>query len=143
MDQLVEFTSNNALLVSALIATVLAVLFNETRLKSQGLRSISAGDAVHLINQGALVVDVRDESSFNSGHIVESRHMTTDELLAGVADKMKKKKAVLLICDVGNQSARAAAALRKSGIENVFSLKGGIAAWRQENLPVVSSETGS
>ena len=141
MDQLVEFTSNNALLVSALIAAALAVLFNETRLKSQGLSSISAGDAVHMINQGALVVDVREESSFNSGHIVQSRHMTTDELLAGAADKKKKK--MLLICDVGNQSARAAATLRKSGIENVFSLKGGIAAWRQDNLPVVSNEKGS
>ena len=141
MDQLVEFTSNNALLVSALIAAALAVLFNETRLKSQGLSSISAGDAVHMINQGALVVDVREKSSFNSGHIVQSRHMTTDELLAGAADKKKKK--MLLICDVGNQSARAAATLRKSGIENVFSLKGGIAAWRQDNLPVVSNEKGS
>jgi len=143
MDQLVEFTSNNALLVSALIATAFAVLFNELRLKSQGLSSISAADAINMINRGAVVVDVRGESSFNSGHIVESRRITTDELLAGAADKMKKKKAVLLICDVGNQSSRAAAALRKSGIENVFSLKGGIAAWRQENLPVVNNENGS
>lgn len=143
MDQLVEFASNNALLVSALIASALAVLFYETRLKSQGLSSISAGDAVHLINRGALIVDVRDEASFNNGHIVESRHMTTDELLAGAADKIKKKKAVLLICDVGSQSSRAAAALRKSGVENVFSLKGGIAAWRQENLPIVSDEKAS
>ena len=143
MDQLAEFTSNNALLVSALIATAFAVLFNELRLKSQKLGSISAADAVHMINRGAVVVDVREESSFNNGHIVESRRITTDELLAGAADKMKKNKAVLLICDVGNQSARAAATLRKSGIENVFSLKGGIAAWRQENLPVVNNENGS
>ena len=143
MDQLVEFTSNNALLVSALIATAFAVLFNELRLKSQTLGSISAADAVHMINRGAVVVDVREESSFNSGHIVESRRITTDELLAGAAEKIKKKNPVLLICDVGNQSARAAAALRKSGIENVFSLKGGIAAWRQENLPVVNNENGS
>ena len=143
MDQLVEFASNNGLLASALIATALAVIFNELRLRNQGLSSISTGDAVRLINQGAVVVDVREKSSFNSAHIVDSRCMSTDELLAGAAAKLKKKKAVLLVCDSGTQSARAAAALRKSGIENVFSLKGGIAAWRQENFPVVNNAPGS
>lgn len=143
MDQLVEFASNNALLASALIATALAVIFNELRLQRQGLSSIATVDAVRLINQGAVVVDVREKSSFNSAHIVDSRHISTDELLAGGAVKLKKKKAVLLVCDSGTQSTRAAAALRKSGIENVFSLKGGIAAWRQENFPVVSNANGS
>lgn len=143
MDQLVEFASNNALLASALITTALAVIFNELRLQKQGLSSIATVDAVRLINQGAVVVDVREKSSFNSAHIVDSRRISTDDLLAGGAVKLKKKKAVLLVCDSGTQSARTAAALRKSGIENVFSLKGGIAAWRQENFPIVSNTTGA
>jgi rhodanese-related sulfurtransferase len=44
----------------------------------------------------------------------------------------------LLVCDSGARSAALVAQLRKQGLENVFSLKGGLAAWQQENLPVVS-----
>ena len=112
-------------------------------MKSQRLSSISPTDAVQLINRGAIVVDVRDKSKFDSGHIVDSRRIAKDELLAGAAEKFKKKKkAVLLICDSGSHSAQIAANLRKSGMEHVFSLKGGIAAWRQDNLPIVG-DSGS
>ena len=143
MDQLITFTSNNAFLVSALIATALAVLFNELRLRNQGLFSLTPSDAIRLINQGAMIMDLREHSSFASGHIVDSRSTTKDELISESGDRLKKKKAVLLICDSGSQSAQCAAALRKSGVENVFSLKGGITAWRQDNFPVVSDANGS
>lgn len=143
MDQLITFTSNNAFLVSALIAAALAVLFNELRLKNQGLFSLTPPDAIRLINQGAMIMDLREHSSFASGHIVDSRNTTKDELISESGDRFKGKKAVLLICDSGSQSGQCAAALRKSGIENVFSLKGGITAWRQENLPVVNNAKGA
>ena len=58
--------------------------------------------------------------------------------------KLKKDRPVLLVCDNGARSGRAAGNLRKKGFEQVFSLKGGLQSWRQENLPVVStSESGA
>jgi rhodanese-related sulfurtransferase len=44
---------------------------------------------------------------------------------------------VLTVCDNGTAASRAANALRKAGFESVFSLKGGLGAWRADNLPVV------
>jgi len=136
MDRLVEFTSNNVWLVTALVAAGLAALFNELRIKSQGLTAVSPAMAVQLINKGAQVIDVRTGEQFTSGHIVDARNIPEKELLYGT-DNQLKKKTVVLVCDSGASSGRCATGLRKTGRDQVFSLKGGLAAWRQENLPVV------
>jgi len=43
---------------------------------------------------------------------------------------------VILYCDSGNRSAKAAAALRGQGYTRVLNLSGGIGAWQQAGLPV-------
>lgn len=137
MDQLVEFSSNNIWLVAGLVAAGLAAIFNELRIKAQGISAVSPAMAVQLINKGAQVVDVRSSDQFATGHIVDARNIPEQELLASDDGKLKQKT-VLVVCDSGTSSSRCAAGLRKAGQEQVFSLKGGLAAWRQENLPVVS-----
>ncbi len=52
----------------------------------------------------------------------------------------QRKKTLLLVCDNGIASGRSAAELRKAGFEQAFSLRGGLNAWRQENLPVTRAE---
>ena len=125
-------------MVTSLIALTLAVIFNELRLKTQGLGSVPASMAVKLINQGATVLDIREQEKFAKGHIVDSRNIGESELRDSELEKLKKKKAVLLVCDNGLKSAKCAADLRKGGFESVFSLKGGIMSWQQENLPVTA-----
>jgi rhodanese-related sulfurtransferase len=46
---------------------------------------------------------------------------------------------VVLVCASGARSSRAVGLLRKAGYENVRSLAGGLAAWREANLPVEKS----
>ena len=41
--------------------------------------------------------------------------------------------------DTGSRSGQSVTALRRNGNEKVFNLQGGIAAWRTENLPIVTS----
>jgi len=44
-----------------------------------------------------------------------------------------------VVCARGNRSAAAAAQLRKLGFAEVLSLRGGIAAWQQANMPLEKS----
>ena len=140
MGQLAEFASNHPLLVLGLLAAVFALLAYEIRLKSQGLLSVGVQDAVRLMNKGAIIVDVRPEGEFASGHVVNARNVPLAEIQSD-ADPLKKqrKKTLLTVCDTGLASSRAAGVLRKAGYENVFSLKGGLRAWQQDNLPLVKS----
>jgi len=137
MEQLAEFAGNHILLTLALIGAFGLVVANELRLNSQGLTHISPGDAVKLINKSALVIDVRSAEAFGGGHIANARNI---ELAALEADpdsvKKNKSKVLLTVCDAGLTSSKAAGVLRKAGYENSFSLRGGIQAWRAENLPL-------
>lgn len=142
MRELVEFTSANLLLVSGLIASGLAVLFYELRIRMRDVGSVSTLVAVRIINEGVTPVDIRSADLFAAGHIVDARNIPETELLQNTAALEKNRKGTLLVCDTGVRSASVAAQLRKRGVENVFSIKGGLAAWQQENLPVVRDSKG-
>lgn len=140
MDQLAEFANNHLLLVSATVLMALVVLFYEIRLRGRGLTEISTAQAVQLINKGARIVDLRDQQAFDAAHIVGAIRVPSDELSAD--KRLKKNRAVLVICDNGVSSSRCIDGLRKAGFDSAFSLKGGLAAWRQENLPLVGPGKG-
>ncbi len=100
--------------------------------------SISTLQATLLINQqNALVLDVREAAEYEKGHMLNARNIALGELEARAAEIEKHKaKPVIVACDDGNRSGRAATALRKRGFEQVFTLSGGIGAWRQAGLPL-------
>jgi len=138
MAQLVEFANNHLYLVAGLLVAWSAVMFYELRLRGQGATHVSAADAVRLINKGALVIDVRKADEFAAGHIVNAKNVGLDRLQQGDdAVNKQKNKILLAVCGDGSTSGRAAGLLRKAGYENTFSLKGGVAGWKADNLPLV------
>jgi len=140
MEQLIEFSNAHPLLVAGTILMALAVIFYELRMKAGGLTSISTVQAVRLINQGARVIDIRDKSQFDSGHIVNSINIPAAELDGEGDKRLKSSKSIILVCDNGSKSSQCITPLKKSGRENIFNLQGGLASWRQENLPILTSE---
>lgn len=138
MQEFAEFATANPWLVSGLIASGLAVLFYEIRVQARNIGSLSTPAAVQLINKGCGVVDLRDAEKFAAGHIVDSRHVPEAEFADSAAKPSKPGKSTLLVCDNGDRSSTLAGQLRKNGNEKVYSIAGGLDAWRRDNLPVVS-----
>ncbi len=141
MGQIAEFANGHPLLALAVVASALAVIFYELRLQSQGVTNVPTSMAVQLINKGAVIVDVRTPEAYSAGHIVNSRNIPLADLESAPEQKLKHsaKKVYLTVCDNGMSAGRAANALRKAGFEQVFSIKGGLAGWRADNLPVVKT----
>ncbi|HUQ51333.1 MAG TPA: rhodanese-like domain-containing protein [Gammaproteobacteria bacterium] len=137
MAQLVEFVGHHVWLMAGLVLASAAVMIYEVRLRAQGATHVSAADAVRLINKGALVIDVRKPEEFETGHIVNARNVPAERVQQGDEIHKKKDKILLAVCTDGASSGRAAGQLRKAGYENAFSLKGGLAGWRADNLPLV------
>ena len=140
MAQLLEFTNNHALLVGSTVIMLIAVLVYELRLKAQNIGALDAAVAIREINKGAKVLDIREADRFTAGHIINALNVTPDQIVAEASKKLKKKRPVVLVCDTGAVSARAAAELRKAGYELAFSLRGGMSAWQRDNHPVVASD---
>jgi rhodanese-related sulfurtransferase len=114
---------------------------SEMRARIQDFAAIAPHDAIRLMNQGALLLDVRDAAQYESGHIGEARHVPLKDV-AGSADSLKRfrEKPVVTYCETGMNGGAAARELRKLGFSKVFNLRGGLGAWRHENLPLVRSE---
>jgi len=70
--------------------------------------------------------------------VLRSRSFPLADLERRIAE-IKGKRPLLVIDADGARSARACTVLRKAGFERVYSLAGGVAAWRSANLPLLKS----
>ena len=93
-----------------------------------------------LINADAAVIDLRPAEAFARGHIVGARNIPHDELDDSL-EKLKrfKSKPIVAVCDAGMTSAKVVTRLRRDGIDNVYGIKGGINAWTEASLPLVTA----
>jgi len=80
-------------------------------------------------------VDVRTPEEYSSGHAARSINIPLDTLSANL-DRLEKNEPVYVICETGGRSQSAALILKNAGFNNVLSVAGGTAAWRQANLPM-------
>jgi rhodanese-related sulfurtransferase len=141
MDQYLEFAANHTILVAALVFSFFLLVFTELRRKASGIVNVEPQDAVKLINNDALVIDLRSPEAFARGHIVNAKNIPLDDLEA-TNDKISghREKPLVTVCESGTSSTRAVEKLRKAGFQSVYGLKGGITGWTQANLPLVTSK---
>jgi rhodanese-related sulfurtransferase len=137
MQRLLEYTAHHQYLVLFAVAAALALLVYELRERARGVGAIGAQDVVRLMNQGAIVLDVRSAEDYAAGHIRGARSVPAAQL-AGSADSLKryKDKPLIVYCEQGVSAAGAMRALAQQGFSQVVNLRGGLRAWRAEHLPV-------
>ncbi len=138
MAQYLEFIGNHPFLFLAAAALLALLITGELRGRLSGVRAVSSNDAVRLMNSGARVLDVRSSEAFRKGHLHGAEHVPLAELDDHLPALSKQpEQAVLVYCDAGFNSVKAAARLKKAGLAQVAHLAGGINAWQRDNLPVV------
>ncbi len=139
MDQLITFTSNNTILVVAIILVSLMLIHNLVGEKLRGYSSVSPAQSTQMINQdNALMLDVRENKEYSEGHIINSVHIPLSSLKTRLNDLKKyKTKKVIVACRSGHRSSQACANLKKEGFEQVFNLAGGVMGWKSANLPLI------
>ncbi len=139
MEQLSEFILNNLLLFAALFAVM--VMLIKAELDNQANRGsfLSPSMAIRLMNNHSdtLVLDVRTAADFKNGHIKGAKNVPLSDLATSVEGLSENKnKPVLVYCNSGNSVVRAIKLLKKAGFEQVNNLEGGIAAWKEANMPL-------
>jgi len=141
MERILEFTGEHTLLVAFLLISFFVLVFSEMRRKASGMVSVDPSAAVALINNDGVVLDLRNAEAFSKGHIVNAKNIPYDEFDAQ-SNKLErwKNKPIIAVCEAGITSTKAVDALRKSGFESIYGLKGGMSAWGQAGLPVVTGK---
>lgn len=129
-----KFLLDNWMLIAVALASGVALIVPVLG-KGSGL---SPQDMVQLMNrEKAVVIDVCEPGEFAQGHVIGAKNLPLGDLEAKLAQVVKNKATpVVMVCQVGARSARAAATAQKLGYENVQSLAGGLKAWQAANMPV-------
>ncbi|HEY6925063.1 MAG TPA: rhodanese-like domain-containing protein [Steroidobacteraceae bacterium] len=141
MERLFEYANHHPWLAGALVLVSILVIVYEMRVQSETKASVSPQDMVRLMNQGALLIDLRPLEQYSAGHVGGARQMSGEQILqAGDTLKKYKEKAVVVYDDSGSLSASAVRQLAAQGFTKAFNLRGGLAAWRTENLPLTRGE---
>ena len=131
-----EFVMNNLALVALFVASGVMLFWPEImKLSGGGGAEIGTLEATRLMNQGTtLVLDVRDQKDYAAGHLPRARHIPLQDLQGRVGEIAKFKDKPVIV--TGARAGMACRFLKRSGFNNVFQLKGGVASWQQASLPL-------
>lgn len=86
------------------------------------------------LDQGAVLVDVREPDEHLREHIAGS---VLAPLSAFDVDAVPKGDRVVVYCRSGARSADAAGRLAAAGRKGVYSMAGGLTAWKAAGLPII------
>ena len=139
MDKLIPFAIENWPFVLLFVCLLVAYFFFEFKDKAYGVTALSSQNAVQIINQkNAVVIDIRDKTAFDNGHVTRAVHCPQSDLVDRALSIQKNlKDPVVIVCDNGMQSKKSAAHLKKMGYEAVYTIKEGLNAWQKDQLPLV------
>jgi molybdopterin/thiamine biosynthesis adenylyltransferase/rhodanese-related sulfurtransferase len=95
------------------------------------VREVSADEAVELARGGYRVIDVREQSEWDAGHVGGATLLPMREVPDRIAEVAPDRDApILLHCASGARSARVAAWMAQSGYTNVVNMKDLVSRWK-------------
>jgi rhodanese-related sulfurtransferase len=132
----VKFILDHLFIVAVVVLSGGALLW--PALRPSGRRA-TALQVTQLINRGkTTIVDVRAADEFAAGHVRDAKNIPLADLSGRISELDKAKaRTVVVLCQNGVRSDKAARQLTAAGFEDVYSLEGGLAAWQAAGLPVI------
>jgi rhodanese-related sulfurtransferase len=101
------------------------------------VKEVNVEQARERMQQGAQLIDVREDNEFNEAHAAGAKHMGRGIIERDIVQTYPEKDTELVLyCGGGYRSALAADMLQKMGYTNVWSMDGGWKAWKDSGAPV-------
>ncbi|WP_423062955.1 rhodanese-like domain-containing protein [Candidiatus Paracoxiella cheracis] len=138
-QQIFHFIAKHWYWVAALIIALLLLIYEESKTKGAGGSRLTPPMATRMINsENAVVLDIRETNAFAQGHIVGAVNVPLSDLERNVKQVEKyKQRPIILVCASGQKSTSVMNKLNKQGFAKVYTLAGGIGAWKTANMPLI------
>ncbi|KQQ27523.1 rhodanese-like domain-containing protein [Frondihabitans sp. Leaf304] len=101
---------------------------------------IDAAEAVSAVENGAYLLDVREQHEWDAGHAPGAHLLPMSEIGVRVSE-VPDNREILVVCHLGGRSAQVTNALRQNGY-NAVNVLGGMVAW-QHAEGELTSENGA
>ncbi|HEX4878704.1 MAG TPA: rhodanese-like domain-containing protein [Limnobacter sp.] len=136
-----EFLLQNSWLIALALGSGLMLVW--PILTKGGGKRITVAQATLLMNQQkAVLVDIREDDMVRSAGAIPHAKRIAINALKDKADTISKSKEtpVIVVCQVGSRSGAAATILKGAGYSQVFTLEGGVVAWKEAGMPTKKLE---
>jgi len=91
----------------------------------------------YLKEEKAILIDVREFSEFRKSRLKGAVNIPSSGNLEFAADTIDKECALFFYCATGYRSEQVAKYFYDKGFGKVYSLDGGIVAWKKDGMPVI------
>jgi rhodanese-related sulfurtransferase len=102
------------------------------------VRDVNPEEAQQMVDEGALLLDVREADEWEAGHAPAAVWIPLGELPARIGE-LSASEPIVAICRSGSRSRAVAEALTGAGFD-VVNVDGGMRAWVVEDLPIVAAD---
>jgi rhodanese-related sulfurtransferase len=128
----------NQMLVGVFLLSGGMLVWPFVQRRMSSVKDVNNVEATQLINRrNAVLLDVREPKEFEGGRLPSAIHIPLSQLAGRVSELAKfTARPIVAYCDTGRRSRMAAGALEKAGFKEIYTLQGGIAAWKKDGLPV-------
>ena len=132
------FIEDNIWMIVVAVSSGLMLLWSLFGNRVRGIQEVDTVAALQLINhKNALVLDVREEKEFNTGHILNAKLIPLGKLSEQMTELERyRDRPIVVVCRTGQRSASACALLGKKGFAQAYNLEGGVSAWQKASLPL-------
>ena len=133
-----QFLLDNLLTLSITLISGYMLFWSYFGNRILGVKETDTARATQLINRSnALVLDVREQKEYDSGHIINSRLIPAGQLKGRIGELEKyRNRPIVVVCRSGNRAAPITSWLGKQGFKETYLLNGGILAWQKASLPL-------
>src|SRR5688500_18124463 len=138
VDRLLDYFTNEPLLAGGLVLLTAIVLGSQMRQPGAPAAAAPATAARRAVHPRARLLDLRSANQSRDGHRAGAKDLPGDQPAADPKALGKlAARTVVLYCGDGAATAAAQRTRARAGMKDVFGLRGGLAAWTQENLPLI------
>ena len=103
------------------------------------ITEIPVNELTALVENGSLVVDVREPDEYESGHIPGAVLVPLSTVLTNKSE-FESDETVYVVCRSGGRSMQAGEMLHDVGISNVVNVAGGTMGWISLGNEIVTGE---
>jgi hydroxyacylglutathione hydrolase len=93
-------------------------------------------ESAAMLARGARLIDVRDRTEWQAGHVPDARNISLGHL-PDLVGELPSDRPLILQCQSGRRSIIGAGLLQARGFRNVVNVNGGFAEWQAAGLAVV------
>ena len=137
-----SFIEKNWMLILVMFLSGAMLIWPIIQRRFSPVKEVGNLNVTHLINhQDAVLLDVRETAELTGGKLPNALHIPLSQLNGRVGELAKlTSRPIVVYCAHGSRSRSAGNLLAKQGFANIYSLHGGLKAWKDAGLPVVAAQ---